>query len=149
MWFFQWNSKLVNKGRFAMTPFFLVQFEYSCVFLLFSALSRPWSSNWYLFLSLSAYQSLHFFIYFGLIQIDRDIFTANNTWVQSVSRQTGSLFIHVQPRFRATYDHPWPNYIEFESRLWDRMIVLMEIFKLLWWHLCMEPPPWLPHRVYG
>ena len=70
------------------------------------------------FLSSSAYLSLHSFIYFGFIQIDRDIFTANYTWVQSVSRQHGSLFIHVQPRFRVTYDRPWPSYIEFESRLW-------------------------------
>ena len=46
MWFLQWNSKFVNKGWFAMTPFFLVQSEYLCVFLLFSALSKPWSSNW-------------------------------------------------------------------------------------------------------
>ena len=60
---------------------------------------------------------MHSFIYFGLIPIDHDIFTTNYTWVQSVSRQTGSLFIHVPPRFRVTYGRPWPSYIEFESRL--------------------------------
>ena len=78
------------------------------------------------------YLSLLSFIYFGLIPIDRDIFTANYTWVQSVSRQTGSLFIHVPPRFRVTYDRPWPSYIEFESRLLRKDINSVVIYSRKW-----------------